>query len=62
MRRLCFAGVFCGLALAGAARAERPSAEWRTIETAHFRVHFPAPFAPWAARAASALEGVHGRV
>ena len=62
MRRLCFAGVFCGFALAGAARAERPSAEWRTIETAHFRVHFPAPFAPWAARAASALEGVHGRV
>ncbi|MEO8430439.1 MAG: hypothetical protein ABI592_02940 [Acidobacteriota bacterium] len=43
-------------------RAQRPSAGWRTIETPHFRVHFPAPFEAWAGRAASALEGVHARV
>lgn len=62
MERLRLACVVFGLVLPGAAVAERPSADWRTIETAHFRVHFPAPFAAWATRAASALEGVHGRV
>ncbi len=46
----------------GGARAERPSADWRTIETPHFRVHFPAPFEAWASRAAAALEGVQARV
>src|SRR5450432_1290040 len=46
----------------GIAAAEQPSADWRTIETAHFRVHYPAPFAAWAARAAATLEGVHDRV
>lgn len=44
------------------ALADRPFADWRTIETPHFRVHFPAEFEAWASRAASALEGVHGRV
>jgi hypothetical protein len=42
--------------------AQAPSAPWRTIETAHFRIHFPAPFEPWARRAAAAIEGIHERV
>ena len=42
--------------------AQGPSAPWRTIETAHFRVHFPAPFEPWARRAAASIESIHGRV
>ncbi len=42
--------------------AQAPWADWRTIETAHFRVHFPARFEAWAARAASAMEGIHERV
>ncbi|HEY6064735.1 MAG TPA: hypothetical protein VIY96_01175 [Thermoanaerobaculia bacterium] len=42
--------------------AQAPSAPWRTIETAHFRVHFPAPFEPWARRAAGAIESIHERV
>ncbi|MEO8190609.1 MAG: hypothetical protein ABI682_09710 [Acidobacteriota bacterium] len=48
--------------LPGAALAERPSASWRTIETAHFRVHFPAAFERWAGRAAASLEAVFPRV
>ncbi|MCA1580517.1 MAG: hypothetical protein LC796_03830 [Acidobacteria bacterium] len=55
----------CGMLLAaaaGAAGAERPSGAWRTIETPHFRVHFPAAFERWASRAASSLEGVFPRV
>lgn len=62
MRRLGLA-VSAGLwLLTAAASAQLPSAPWRTIETAHFRVHFPAPFVVWATRAASAMEGIHERV
>ncbi|HSB35635.1 MAG TPA: hypothetical protein VLH41_02090, partial [Thermoanaerobaculia bacterium] len=51
------------LALASASlSAQSPAAPWRTIETTHFRVHFPAPFEPWARRAAGAIEGIHDRV
>lgn len=51
------------LALASSATAaQAPSAPWRTIETPHFRVHFPAPFEPWARRAAGAIESIHDRV
>jgi len=42
--------------------AQAPWADWRTIETAHFRVHFPAPFEDWARRMAGSLEGIHERV
>ena len=42
--------------------AQPASAPWRTIETAHFRVHFAAPFEAWARHAASAIEEIHERV
>ena len=56
--------LFLTLVLIGSrfAAAQSPSAAWRTIETAHFRVHFPAPFAPWARRAAASIESIHERV
>jgi hypothetical protein len=41
---------------------QTPSAPWRTIETPHFRIHFPAPFEHWARRAAGAIESIHDRV
>ncbi len=52
------AGVFA----ACAAGAQSPASQWRTIDTAHFRVHFPLEFEPWARRAAGAIEGIHDRV
>jgi len=61
-RRLAVALAALGLAVAVPARAERPSAEWRTIETPRFRVHFPAPFERFAQRAAASLEAVEPRV
>jgi hypothetical protein len=61
MRRFLVAAAL-GLAAAAGARAQGPSADWLTFETAHFRVHFPAPFEPWARHAASELETIHGRV
>jgi hypothetical protein len=42
--------------------AQSPAADWRTIETAHFRVHFPREYEPWAARAASRLESIREAV
>ncbi len=53
---------FLLLALAPAAAGQTPSAPWRTLETAHFRVHYPAPFEAWAKRAAARLEDIHARV
>ena len=50
------------LAMAGTAHAQGPSADWRTISTAHFRVHFPAPYEAWSTRAASRLESIRETV
>ena len=42
--------------------AQSPAAEWRTITTPHFRVHYTAEAAGWAERAASRLESVRSAV
>jgi hypothetical protein len=61
-RRVAFALVALLLLARFDAAAQGPSAPWRTIETAHFRVHFPAPFEPWARRTAASIESIHERV
>ncbi|MDQ6893578.1 MAG: hypothetical protein M3167_12965 [Acidobacteriota bacterium] len=61
-RRLAVALAALGLAAAAPSSGQRPSAEWRTIQTARFRVHFPAPFERFAQRAAASLEAVAPRV
>ena len=54
---------FCTLLLLPAAlAAQAPWADWKTIETAHFRVHYPAAFQDWARRMAGSLESIHERV
>jgi hypothetical protein len=45
-----------------AALAQAPSAAWRTVTTAHFRVHYPAPYEEWTLRAASRLEAIRDAV
>ncbi len=50
----CFAAV--------PALAQGPSAEWRTVTTPHFRVHYTAPAEAWALDAASKLEAIRSRV
>ncbi len=51
MKRLLLA-----IVLAPALFAQGPSADWRTIELPHFRVHYPAEYEAWATRAAQRLE------
>ena len=50
------------LFLALPALAQSPAADWRTIETPHFRVHFPAESEAWARRSAERLESIRERV
>lgn len=52
IRRLAFLIVLAASPLA----AQSPAEDWRTITTAHFRVHTPRRSEAWAARAADALE------
>ncbi|MEA2563006.1 MAG: hypothetical protein QOH06_4510 [Acidobacteriota bacterium] len=44
------------------ALAQSPAADWRTIETPHFRVHYPAESEAWARRSAVRLESIRERV
>ncbi|HEX6202627.1 MAG TPA: hypothetical protein VF100_06460, partial [Thermoanaerobaculia bacterium] len=67
--RACGAALALGVLLPSPAPAqdlerlvEGPRADWRVIETAHFRVHYPQPAAAWAERAAARLEAVRERV
>jgi hypothetical protein len=56
------AAFMSAILVAGMAAAQAPHEEWRTITTAHFRIHYPAPFDAWAARAAGRLESVRDAV
>ncbi|MBI3129773.1 MAG: hypothetical protein HYZ13_00300 [Acidobacteria bacterium] len=50
-------------ALLQAQRVQAPSAPWRTITTAHYRIHFPAGdgFPTFAQEVASRIEGIHAQ-
>src|SRR4051794_23727415 len=42
--------------------AQGPSADWRTLATPHFRVHYPASSEAWARGAGARLESIRQRV
>jgi hypothetical protein len=58
IRRLAVVSFFVAATLC----AQAPHEDWRTISTAHFRVHYPAAYEAWATRAASRLESVRAAV
>jgi hypothetical protein len=63
--RAAAALLVAALAIGGDSRpasAQGPSAAWRTIDQGRFRVHFPEPFADFAARLASRLDADAERV
>ncbi|MEP6995844.1 MAG: LpqB family beta-propeller domain-containing protein, partial [Acidobacteriota bacterium] len=49
-------------AVASRAAAQRPSADWRTIATQHFRIHYPVGFEPWASHVAGSIESIFAGV
>ncbi|HVS01911.1 MAG TPA: hypothetical protein VMT16_04005, partial [Thermoanaerobaculia bacterium] len=58
-RRLCT--LLPWILAAVPAAGQGPAAEWRTLETARYRVHYPAPAAEWAAHVAARLEAIRDR-
>ncbi|MEA2568895.1 MAG: hypothetical protein QOI24_896 [Acidobacteriota bacterium] len=42
--------------------AQSPAADWLTIATPHFRIHYPRPYEEWARTAASRIESVRDAV
>jgi len=42
--------------------AQGPAAEWRTVATPHFRVHYPTTAEAWTLRAVARMEAIHERV
>ncbi len=61
MAKLALTGAVT-VALATVALAQGPEAEWRTVATKHFRLHYTAPAEAWALHAASLLEAIRTRV
>jgi hypothetical protein len=47
---------------ATSALAQTPADEWKSVTTAHFRVHYPAAYEAWSLRAASRLESIRDAV
>ncbi len=62
MLRRALAAILGLVAVPVVAPAQEPWGDWRTIETAHFRIHYPAPFEDWARHAAGRIEDVHASV
>ncbi|HEY5610563.1 MAG TPA: hypothetical protein VIL97_05105, partial [Thermoanaerobaculia bacterium] len=50
------------LLVAAAAHAQAPDEEWWTIESAHFRIHYPRTHEAWARHAAARIESIRARV
>ena len=42
--------------------AQGPAADWRTLSTPHFRIHYPTPSEAWVRKAAVRLESIRERV
>jgi hypothetical protein len=42
--------------------SQGPDAEWRTVETTHYRIHYTRQAEAWALRASARLESVRARV
>jgi Tol biopolymer transport system component len=51
-----------GPALVGPALAQTPAADWRTITTPHFRVHYPREYEAWTQRAVAHIESIRDAV
>jgi hypothetical protein len=62
MRRMRHLIALSIVLLAASAHAQGPDAQWRTVTTKHFRVHYPVPYEAWSLRVASRLESIRDAV
>ena len=54
--------ILLALLLAVPLAAQAPSEKWMTVETKHFRIHYPAAFETWTLHLASRMESIHAVV
>jgi hypothetical protein len=54
--------VCAAIALTVSSQAQGPSADWQTLTTPHFRIHYPKEYSAWTERAASRLESIRAAV
>lgn len=50
------------LVMTASAAAQPPSADWRVLDTAAFRIHYPSPYEAWTLRLAGRLESIRAHV
>lgn len=63
MRHLSpLAALLATSAVIAAPARQAPHADWRTIKTPHYRIHYPPVMAEWAQEVASQVEGIHTQV
>jgi hypothetical protein len=60
--RPAFAAVILLIIPCAFLQAQSPHQEWKTLETKHFRVHYPAEYEPWTLRLAPKMEAIHEAV
>ena len=61
-RLLAAAALSCLASTAGAQLAPRPWLDWRTAETPHFVLHYPAEYREWTLALAERIEGIRTQV
>ena len=63
-RLVLLPALICLAAPLHAQRIQAPDAPWKTIQTSHYRIHYPlrGDFEPFAWEVASKIEGIHARV
>lgn len=62
-RLSCLLAVSASVTAVAAAPARMaPWADWRTLATAHYRIHYPPALADWAGEVAGRIETIHERV
>jgi len=54
--------ILLALLLAVPLAAQAPSEKWMTVETQHFRIHYPAAFEAWTLHLAPRMESIHAVV
>ncbi len=61
MRHLTLA-IIGGLLFVAAAPAQTPASDWRTLRTAHFRIHYPEQYEVWSRHLAGRIEQIRTAV
>ncbi|HET7436675.1 MAG TPA: hypothetical protein VFN10_18345 [Thermoanaerobaculia bacterium] len=60
--RTFIAAAILAIVSTSALYAQSPAADWQTVETEHFRIHYPREYGEWSLRVASHIESIRAAV